>query len=183
MNKELLTRARDYVTSLANGINPLNGETLPETDITNNIKISRCLFYVSTILDDVITNTKVIKEPFKISRENLEKFEYSNEGISVTEITARINSLIDTNVMQALKVTDITRWFESIGFLTKTTIDNRAQKMPTNLGREMGLFTESRQGLYRNYEAVLYKRKMQEFIIDNFESLIEFKNSNNKRKL
>lgn len=179
MNKELLIRAKDYVTSLANGINPLTGEILPDTDITNNIRISRCLFYVSNVLDDVIAKTKIVKEPFSITCENLERFEYSAEGITVSEITARINSLVDTTYMKDLKSTDITRWFENIGFLTKTTIEGKTQKIPTELGREMGLFTESRQGMYRNYEVVLYKRKMQEFIIDNFESLLEFKNNNN----
>lgn len=174
MNRELLIRARDYVKSLANGINPLNGETIPDEDITNNIKISRCLFYVSTILDDVIKKEKIKKTEFNISREDLEKYEYSNEGITVSEITTRINSLVDTTYMKVLKATDITGWFESIGFLTKTNIEGKMQKVPTELGREMGLFTESRQGLYRNYEVVLYKKKMQEFIINNFESLLEY---------
>lgn len=129
-------------------------------------------------MDDVIAKTKTIKEPFSIDHEKLERFEYSAEGITVSEITARINSLVDTTYMKNLKSTDITRWFENIGFLTKTTIEGRIQKIPTEFGREMGLFTETRQCMYRNYEVVLYKRKMQEFIIDNFELLLEFKNNN-----
>ena len=50
MNLDLLKHAKGYIEKLANGINPLTGENIPETDIINNIRISRCLFYVNNIL-------------------------------------------------------------------------------------------------------------------------------------
>ncbi len=178
MKRELLIRAKEYINNLANGVNPLNGEAIPDTDITNNIKISRCLFFVSDILDEAIKKEKINKISFYIKREDLEKYEYTTEGITVSEIVKKINSLIDTTYMKKLKTTDITGWFECIGFLTKIETEGKVHKLPTELGRKMGLFTESRQGLYYAYEVVLYKRKMQEFIIDNFESLLNYiKNS------
>ena len=42
--KEILERAKRYVDSLANGINPLTDEPIDENDVVNNIRISRCLF-------------------------------------------------------------------------------------------------------------------------------------------
>ena len=42
--KEKIAIAQDWVSQLANGINPLNGNVLKEDDVVNNVHISRCLF-------------------------------------------------------------------------------------------------------------------------------------------
>jgi len=47
---------------MANGINPITGELVSGNDTLNNIQISRCLFYVSGVLREVIYgNTGFIK--------------------------------------------------------------------------------------------------------------------------
>ena len=46
--------AKSYVEQLANGVNPLTGSPIPEGDLLNNVRISRCLFYVADILRQVI---------------------------------------------------------------------------------------------------------------------------------
>ena len=51
---EILIHAKGYLDKLANGINPLTDEPLPETDVVNQVRISRCLFYVSGVLRQVI---------------------------------------------------------------------------------------------------------------------------------
>lgn len=48
--QEKLHRAKYYVDSLANGLNLLDGTPIPEQDIVNNVRISRCLFFVSDVL-------------------------------------------------------------------------------------------------------------------------------------
>lgn len=48
--QEKLHRAKHYIDSLANGLNPLDGTLIPEQDVVNNVKISRCLFFVSDVL-------------------------------------------------------------------------------------------------------------------------------------
>lgn len=174
MSDELLNRAKDYIDKLANGINPLTGETLPETDIVNNIKVSRCLFYVSQVLSN-IQKRPIKKIPFSIAREKLDNIELTGESLSISEFVQKINALNNQENMKKLAASDVTNWLMSLDLLTYKEIEGRRQKVPTEKGREMGIFTESRTGLYRHYEAVLYKKKMQEFILDNFECLLEFK--------
>ena len=53
---ETMMRAKQYIESLANGKNPLTGQNVNDDDIINNIRISRCLFYVSGVLQKVIDN-------------------------------------------------------------------------------------------------------------------------------
>ncbi len=69
---ETLERAKMYIDKLANGINPLNDEPVKDDDIVNNIRISRCLFYVSNILKNVIERPTVVvarqkKKAFSLS--------------------------------------------------------------------------------------------------------------------
>lgn len=53
---EKIAYARSFIDKLANGINPLDDTPVPESDIVNNIRLSRCFFYVSDILRQVIEN-------------------------------------------------------------------------------------------------------------------------------
>jgi len=45
---EKIAYAKSYIEKLANGINPLTNQEVPESDIINNVKISRCLFMCQT---------------------------------------------------------------------------------------------------------------------------------------
>ena len=53
---EKLLKAKSYLDKLANGINPITNELASENDTINNIHISRCLFYVSDVLRNLIEN-------------------------------------------------------------------------------------------------------------------------------
>ena len=53
---EKIERARMYMDKLANGINPIDDTMVPDEDIINNVRLSRCFFYVSDILRQVIEN-------------------------------------------------------------------------------------------------------------------------------
>ena len=121
-NQKLL-KAKSYLDKLANGINPVTNEIVPESDTINNIHISRCLFYISDVLRNVIEgNTdspkkKSSKAPFSITAQQLAGYPFANEPITVTEITKNINALIDADEMKGLKTTSITNWLIEIGFL------------------------------------------------------------------
>ena len=51
---EIMQHAKGYLDKLAKGIDPLTDREVPENDIINNVRISRCLFYVSDVLRQVI---------------------------------------------------------------------------------------------------------------------------------
>ena len=51
---EKMQRAKMYIDKLANGINPIDDAAAPENDVINNVRLSRCFFYVSDILRQVI---------------------------------------------------------------------------------------------------------------------------------
>ena len=53
---ETLERAKMYMEKLANGINPIDGSMIPDEDVVNNVRLSRCFFYVADVLRQVIDN-------------------------------------------------------------------------------------------------------------------------------
>ena len=57
---EKMQRAKMYIDKMANGINPIDDVSAADSDMINNVRISRCLFYVSDILRQVIDNNGVI---------------------------------------------------------------------------------------------------------------------------
>lgn len=81
---EKIAYARNYIQKLANGIDPLTGKEVPDSDIINNVRISRCLFYVSDVLGQVVENggisprkRKGHKQPFQLDHQAREAFRYS----------------------------------------------------------------------------------------------------------
>ena len=68
--QEKLHRAKHYIDSLANGLNPLDGTLIPEQDVVNNVKISRCRFFVSDVLRKQLDG----HEPKKVSGKDKKQF-------------------------------------------------------------------------------------------------------------
>jgi len=175
---ETIKRAKMYIDKLANGINPLDDSSIPEDDIVNNVRISRCFFFISDILNKVIENDGKYhkqnknKADFNISFEDIQKFSFSDNPIPVSKITERINNLIDTENMKQITYKNISDWLISIDMLEQqTNSEGKNIKKPTASGREMGISTEERWGRRGYYMAILYNRKAQQFIIDNIEAI------------
>ncbi len=180
---EKIEYTKSFIDKLANGINPLNDMPVPEGELLNNVRISRCMFYVSDILRQVIENggikpqKKVKKLPFEIMPEQLEMFTYSDTPIPLSEIATRLKALIDAENMQSLTYKDFAAWLIDIGMLKEIeNSEGKKKKYPTEMGESLGISTETRQGMYGEHIVVVYNREAQQFVIDNLPSVIAMKN-------
>lgn len=181
---EKIERAKMYMDKLANGIDPISDTEAPESDIINNVRLSRCFFYISEVLRQVIDNGGVItqgkskkekKIPFALSYEQRQKFEFSDFPISISEITRRINALSENENMAQIKYGQITGWLTQIGMMElSTSSTGRQTKVPISNGIGLGISTETRTGKNGDYTAVLYNKQAQQFIIDNLDAILEF---------
>ena len=178
---EKIAFAKSYVEKLANGINPLTGQAVPDTDIINNVKISRCLFYVADIIRQVLENGgtsqrkgKVAKMPFQLDYQARKAFRYSEEPIPISEITRRINELIAPEKMLKLSYKHILDWLIEIGLLTVAyDITGKTIRCPTASGLGLGITNEQRQSARGIYTVTLYSKAAQAFIVDNLDAVIE----------
>ena len=106
--------------------------------------------------------------------QQLERFAYSQTLLTVSEITKRLNELVNTLPYSTLKNSVITEWLTEIGMLTNDIINNKSKKRVTDNGRSVGIISEQRvnqQG--STYEAISYNLNAQHFIVDNIHSIIE----------
>ena len=53
---DIMKRAKMYLDNLSQGIDPISGQEVPEDSVLNNVRLARCFFYVSGILEQVIEN-------------------------------------------------------------------------------------------------------------------------------
>ena len=175
---EKILKAKSYLDKLANGINPITTELASENDTINNIHISRCLFYVSDVLRNLIENNnnpqkkKNSKIPLSVTPQQLADYVFDDNPITVTEITKKLNSLIDTEEMKGIKTTSITNWLIKINMLEYFADENsKNHKIPTENGIQLGITTQERLGMYGSYKVVLYDSNVQQFILDNIDTI------------
>ena len=167
---------------MANGINPVTNEILAEDDIVNNIKVTRCLFYVSSLLADIINenNGKAAaenagKSGFAITKEQLSAISVPDEPIGLTRLMKNINSAVkqvSDGEMEKLHLREVLGFMVDKGLLYETPLDNgKTRHIPSDAGRNIGIVEEERNGLYGKYEAVLYSPAAQRYIIEHIPDI------------
>lgn len=180
---ETLECAKMYMEKLANGINPLDDSVIPEGDTVNHVRLSRCFFYVSDVLRQVIEGTALKpqkatkKAPFSLPMEDRAGFAYSETPIPISEISRRINALIPEN-MKSLTYRMIRDWLTSLELLADVQDgDGRITKRPTPRGESMGIHLETRNGRNGVYFVVVYNTAAQHFILDNLDAVVAYKSA------
>lgn len=179
---EKIAYAKSFIDKLANGINPIDDSVIKDDDIVNNVRISRCFFYVSDILRQVIDNGGIIKKkayiPFELSLQERSKFAYSDKPIPISEIAKRLNALIVNENMKKIAYRDIAEWLVSVDMLcVYTKPDGKTAKMPTENAENIGMFTEKRTGQRGEYTVTVCNKNAQMFVVDNLDAIISYKNS------
>ena len=183
---EKIERAKMYMDKLANGMNPIDNTMVPDEDIINNVRLSRCFFFVSDVLRQIIENggitssvagKKIKKLPLSIPFDKRSWFDYSEKPISASEIAARVNALVDTETMKKLTYSGILSWLIEIGMMEwALTPDGKHTKHPTPMGKENGISIEDRIGNKGPYQVVVYNSQAQHFIVDNLDAILASEN-------
>ncbi len=179
---EKIAYAKSFIDKLANGINPLDDTPIPDGEVVNNVRLSRCFVYVSGILQrEIDRESKREKKakkaqllPLSISHEHFQNFEYSSKPISATTLAKKINRLVACENMRKLSYRQITGWLLNIGMLEYKDIGNgKMKRQPSAYGTEMGIVLEFwEKGAGRKYPVVMYSEAAQRFIIDNIDAVI-----------
>jgi len=175
---ELLRHAKDYIDQLANGIDPISGNEMPGDTVLNQVRLTRCFFYVSDILRQVIENggqvrARVKKEPFSLTPEQRAKIPIYIRPQPVSRFLEGLNGQIDLRTTRKLPVRAITGWLVDMGYLeVQMDAEGRHVKSPTEEGMQIGLSLGPRHGPNGDYFVVLYDEEAQRFIVDNLDAII-----------
>ena len=178
---EKIAYAKTFLDKLANGINPLDDMPIPDGDIVNNIRISRCFFYVSDILRQVYENggvqpeitPKIRKKEFSLTAEEHMMLQISSQSIPVSEIAECLNKVINQETTKRITAASINKWLVDIGLLENINLSGgKNRKVPTLVGKENGIFCEERVGQFGKYITVLFSPEAQRFVYDNIDAII-----------
>lgn len=183
---ETIKRARTYMEKLANGINPIDGTMVPEDDVINNVRLSRCFFFVADVLRQVIerkerhpaaAERKPKRLPLSVPFEKRAQFAYSDAPIPASEVAKRVNALVEEDNMKRLTYSGIVTWLTEIGMLEWADAPGgKRVKRPTPLGMENGISVEERLAAKGAYQVVLYDCAAQHFIVDNLDAILTAEN-------
>lgn len=178
---ELMIHAQNYIKSLANGFNPLDNSKLPDGDIVNNVQISRCLFYVSAVLQEVINNdgkvykkSKPKKLPFNITPQQISKVKLTEAPISLSEFVRNINSVIDTEKYKGLTYKALSGWLVTKELLAIQTINGKDKKVITENSIYIGISVIQRNYYEKSYTVTVYDKNAQRYILDNMPDILQY---------
>ncbi|MDE5985880.1 MAG: hypothetical protein K2H16_01165 [Prevotella sp.] len=174
INVEKLNSTKTWIEKLANGINPLNDELVKDDDLINNVHISRCLFYVSELLDEIKERTSVIKrgrQAFFLSAKDAVNIPISKPN-GIANFVRIVNGYIPEG-MKPLSAVQVIKWLRNEGLMQEILKeDGHKTNIPTEKGNRLGITTEVQMNLEgREYQRVVYSVDAQRFMLNNIEPI------------
>lgn len=175
---ETVQRAKLYMDQLSQGIDPISGRELPEDSALNQIRLSRCFFYVSGILEQVIRNGGQVgsaqKADFSITPEQLARVQISAYPVRITEFADTVLQTVGNSAMKRPNVNKVTNWLLEQGLLTtEPTPDGKTRRIPTAAGTRIGITAQLRQSPEGEYLAIYYDANAQRFLLDHLYTILQ----------
>ncbi len=183
---EKITYAKTFIDQLANGINPLDGTPVPGSEVINQVRVTRCLFYVSGLLQQMIDcggipdgsdsqkTGRHRKTEFSLTEDARAQLCLSEIPLTVSETAKYLNNTADGDTVKRISAAAINRWLIAEGLLEEFELDGKNRKRPTPVGNSIGIFAEERSGQYGPYTVVLFSADAQKLIFDNLEAIVEY---------
>ena len=175
---EMLQRAKMYMDKLAQGIDPLSDRALPDDTILNQVRLARCFFYVSGVLEKVIANDGRIGyrsegTAFSITGVQLAKISPLPYPVRISEFIDLLYQAAGDPTSKRMRTTVITDWLLEQGLLQKfVNEEGKNQRVPTEAGNAIGIRAEYRNGQRGMYLSVSYTPEAQRFLLDHLPEMI-----------
>lgn len=177
INIQKLSEARVYITRLSEGLNPLNGEPLGDSPL-NDADIIRVMYYVRELLDRIASGDIRAKEKSAFPYEILDEYKYTGD-LGITNIIRKICAPIKGENVQMPSPQMAGAWLRENGYLVSEYVDeyNGDLVHPTEKGKALGIYTKNRQYQGRRFVQIYYSRPAQEFIVANFDKILNYRKS------
>ena len=190
VESRILERAEQYMRKLSLGVNPLNEEALPDSDICRQERISKCLAYVADYLQQrlapkapqqaVKKNSKREPRPARkfataelnLSPEMLSKYEMTEEPVSLSGFV-----LPEGSGMIPLIYSDVAEILTREGVLLKEPGEKgKDMNLPSPHGEEMG-FMRAEADIH-GHHSVFTKcnAAAQKFILEKIQDCVALAN-------
>ena len=139
---DTLRRAQQYMEQLAQGIDPISGQELPEDTVLNQARLVRCFFYVAGILKedaDRLERGERARQPkkpeFYLTEAERAAVPISETPVTVSVFVQTVNDAVGGGESRKkLTLSAITNWLVEKGFLREVeTAPGKRRKCVTPL--------------------------------------------------
>ena len=178
---EKLDKAIIYAERMADGRAPYSNQPT-ENEVLNNPNVIRSMYFIKEVLEDVRANGGIVghrkrkaKVPVSAYQiEVLERFEYQSEKY-IAYLLGQFKELADDPDAKIISAPRVNKWLEKNGFITKAVVNDAGKEcwIPTDKGEALGLITEKKGELGREYILTIYTKPAQEFLASNLQRITE----------
>ena len=182
MDYKRICMLKDYMESMANGIDPISNRHFSTESVFNNTHLQHCFKDISSILEEHLKGIsggecyrdRRYKPKFYISDDEKQKVILSETPIPISTLVYRINDVVDNTVYKKLRATQITSWLTQEGYLEEIRIDKVMEyKKDTDKGINIGISIENHINSYgNNYVVNNYDINAQRFIIEKLNEMV-----------
>ena len=188
----IIERAEMYLRKLSCGVNPLTDEILPEGDCCKQERISKCLAYVASLLQQQINhdqvapvydtprtvkrNAKPVMQDLAIDAETLKRYRFFDYPVSISRVVRNINELLPAN-MSHLLYADVANFLVQEGVLERQVTEGGAEaNLPTAKGESYGF--EKGESDLRGHHNIYTQcwQQAQQYILDNIQKCVDIAN-------
>ncbi|WAM36266.1 hypothetical protein [Caldicellulosiruptor acetigenus] len=178
-DREKLIKAKSIIEKIANGINPISGESIKEDSFMQDPRLIRCFFYIADVLDAVIKNgfNGVSAKPtqFVITPEQKKRIKLPDYNIGVNEFAKCVNNVIDPSVSKRLTGADINRQLKKMGILSEIKLpDGKTKTVMNENSQKYGIEVEKRTYKDIEYEVIVFNEKGKKFLLENLEKIMSY---------
>lgn len=192
--KQLVERAKMYLQLLENGVHPVTGSEIRDDSALMDEKVKKCFSFIIQTLDEYLElsekveklekekeeNTVLVqkKQDFSITREQCESITLSKQPVSILAFMKNINSVINTDAMEKLTSTRLTKWLSKRGYISASkvpTVVNKTVYAVSEAAVKLGITEEqtvdAKSGEVKTQ--VKLGESAQMFILENMEDIIQ----------
>ena len=178
MDLKHVPRAKAYMDALANGIDPISGEVIPEGEVVRQERLMNCFHYISDVLEEVLRVDATKKQPsaeqpFQPHLLDYSGFSLSETPITISELVKRINDC-RPEYMQKLKRTGVVNWLVEQRYIQRVEINGRSCVRLGERSADIGLSEETRFGEDgRTFTVVVYPKGAQQLILEHLAAIVQ----------
>jgi hypothetical protein len=173
---EKMQKAREVLQKMANGINPVSGQTIEKEHFLQDPRIIRCMFFIADVLKRQIDET-IYRERrptiFSITAEEKERIEFPAGKIGVNEFSRCVNHVIDISRSKKLTGVELNKRLKKMGLLNEEkTPDGRTRTTLDVQSAGHGFETGRKTYNGHEYEMVLFNDQGKRYLLDNLEIIM-----------
>ena len=163
----------NLLDGLSRDVNIFTGEIIEGLDDTLRGHLRGLADYLlSSHEHDSSSATRGKRTRFNPTRERLAAFRYSDEPISITELHARLDELVDLSKMRRIARTRIRAWLMTKGLVVHGYDEHgNSILIPTASGRASGITTATAVKDGVPYQYLLFDIKAQHLIIEKIDEI------------